>query len=296
MNTQKIKIIFGVIGLSLIWGSTWLAIKIGLEDFPPMQSAAVRFVIASVVLYLWMKRKKISFPRSRKYLGQTALLGLLMYFIPYALVYWAELTISSGMAAVMFSSMTFFVVFFAHFLLADEKITLPKFTGLLIGFSGIVMAFWDSIEISGVNQLYGMIAMILSAASGGFALVWLKRTEPDLNPVHLVTSQIMFTALLFVITGGVFEYGIPLRWTMTAVASFLYLALIGSALAFVIYYWLLANAQAMTASFGIFPTPIIALFLGWLILDEPITPKVIIGTVLLLAGIAMTYWKKRKRT
>lgn len=291
MNRNRLKIILGVIALSVIWGSTWLAIKIGLQDLPPFRSAALRFIIAAAALYIWMRGKKITFPRSRKFLLQTAFLGLLMFFIPYALVYWAEQTIDSGMAAVMFSTMTFFVLFFAHFLLPDEKITLAKLFGIIVGFGGIVLAFWGSVDISGLRQIPGLAAVILSAVSGGFAQVWLKRTEPQMEPVHLVTAQIMFTAFLFLIIGGVGEQGASLSWTPTAVASFIYLALIGTALAFVIYYWLLANAQAITASYGIFAAPVVALFLGWLILDEVITIRVIFGTILLLGGIGMTYLK-----
>ncbi|MFH1581949.1 MAG: EamA family transporter [Pseudomonadota bacterium] len=296
MNTHRLKIILGVIALSVIWGSTWLAIKIGLQDIPPFRSAALRFIIAAAALYLWMRGKNINFPRSRRFFGQTVFLGLLMYFIPYTLVYWAEQTIDSGMAAVMFSSLTFFVLFFAHILLPDEKITIAKLFGIIIGFSGIILAFWGSVDISGLQQMPGLVAVILSGVSGGFAQVWLKRSEPQMEPVHLVTAQIMFTAFLFLIVGGVGEQGTSLSWTPTAIASFIYLALIGTALAFVIYYWLLANAQAITASYGIFAAPVMALFLGWLVLDEVITIRVILGTILLLGGIGMTYLKVNRKS
>ncbi len=265
-----------------------MAIKIGLDGFPPFFSAAARFLIASTLLFIVMKLKGIDFPRNRQYLVQTCVLGTSMYFIPYAFVYWGEQFISSGLSAVLFASHTLFVVIFAHLLLPDEPVSVRKVVGLLLGFSGIVLAFQDNLGFAGSLGIVSMTGMILGAASGGFALVWLKRMEADYHPLHMVTSQMAFTAVVFLMVSLCVERRLPLNLSWKHLLSLLHLSVIGSAVAFVIYYWLVKNVAAVKVSFVLFVTPLVALFLGWLVLGEAISLNQILGGLLVAAGIRIT--------
>jgi len=138
---QKYKIYLGVLTLGIIWGSTWLAIKFGLEEAPPFFSAALRFVLTFLILFVWQKVKGYKFPRNIKYWLNSIFLAMLMFVIPYAMVYWGEQYISSGLSAVLFSSQSLFVVIFAHFISKTEKAEPKKFLGLVIGLLGLFILY-----------------------------------------------------------------------------------------------------------------------------------------------------------
>lgn len=133
---------FAVAALSLVWGSTWLAIKIGLQETPPFFSAALRFIIAALCLLAYMRYQQKTFPASFEFWKKSALPALFMFITPYVFVYWGGLYVSSGLSSVLFSSQALFVVLCSHYLLADEKATLIKWAGLLAGMSGLVFIFY----------------------------------------------------------------------------------------------------------------------------------------------------------
>ena len=155
---QKYKIYIGILTLGIIWGSTWLAIKFGLEQAPPFFSAALRFIFAFLILFVWQMIKGYKFPKSIKYWRDTIFITVLMFIIPYALVYWSELYISSGLSAVLFSSQSLFVVFFAHYILKNEKAGIQKITGLIIGLIGLFLIFKSQISW---DKVWGFVGKIL---------------------------------------------------------------------------------------------------------------------------------------
>ncbi|MCP4703084.1 MAG: EamA family transporter, partial [candidate division Zixibacteria bacterium] len=125
--------------LCLIWGSTWLAIKIGLDDAPPLWSAGLRFLIAGLILILINWFRKVSYPKSSKEIFRIALPGLIIYAFPYMMVYHAEQYISSALTAVLFASFPFFIAGFSFFMLKTEKPNIYSWLGLVVGFIGIIV-------------------------------------------------------------------------------------------------------------------------------------------------------------
>ena len=196
---HKYKIIIGVIVLGIIWGSTWLAIKFGLEDAPPFLSAALRFIIASLILYIWLKFKKYKFTKSLQYWKSTVFMAIFMFIIPYAFVYWGELYVSSGLSAVLFSTQSLFVVVFAHFIKKDEKADLFKIIGLFMGLAGLLLIFSEHIDWNEKLGFAGMIGLLLAAASAAYALVLLSKQKHKVDPVPEVTAQLGITALAFIL-------------------------------------------------------------------------------------------------
>ena len=271
--------------LCLIWGSTWLGIKIGLEGSPPMLSAGFRFLLAIIILYFWGKAKKIKFQENKRELPKILIPGLFLYFASYTLVYWSEQYINSGLAAVLFATFPFFVAIFAFFLLPDEKVNLFRLAGLTIGFSGIVVVFWDSLSFSGENALAGMMAMIGSGFCSAYATVRIKRDLSGVHPVVATSYQMSLGAFLLISFGLVFEKLNSFKITYQSMGALLYLALFGSALAFGVYYWLLKKMEATKLSLIAFITPVVALFLGWLVLDERITWRLTLGALGVIIGV-----------
>jgi len=272
--------------LCLIWGSTWLAIKIGLEDSPPILGAGFRFLLACAVLFALLRWKKMPLLTDRESWKKLAIPGIFAYFVSYGLVYWGEQHINSGLAALLFATLPFWVAIFAHYLLPNEKITWIKVISLLVGFSGIVIIFWDNLRLSGsIYNLLGMLALLSSGASAAYASVRTKRDLYHLDPIVISAQQMLVGMVLLLILGFAVEDLHSFKLTGKSIGALFYLALVGSAIAFSVFYHLLKTTAATRLSLIAFVTPIVALLLGWLIKHEQVTLHLILGAALVSAGI-----------
>src|SRR6267378_554544 len=152
-----------------IWGSTWLFIKLGLADLPPLTFAAIRFLLASLILIVIILARRVSWPRTSRDWLLIAIVGVLQFSLNYGLVFWGEQHIPSGLAAVLQSSFPAFGLVIAHFYLPHERITLLKVIGVLMGIVGIAVIFSDRLSVAGHMALLGSIALVLSAFFGAYS-------------------------------------------------------------------------------------------------------------------------------
>lgn len=293
-QSQKYKIYLGVLILGIIWGSTWLAIKFGLDQAPPFFSAALRFILAFSILFIWQMFKGYKFPRSLKYWRNTIFITILMFIIPYALVYWSELYISAGLSAVLFSSQSLFVVFLAHYMLKNEKAGIQKIIGLLIGLIGLFLIFKSQISWDKIWGFVGMTTLLLAAVSGALSLVLLSKQKHKVEPIPEVMTQLGITAIAFILLTLIFEKPPKNIFNAELWLSVAYLAVVGTAFGFIVYYWLIKQATAFFTSFTVFISPVFAVLLGWIILNETINKLGIAGVFLVIIGIAVTLFKKKK--
>jgi len=274
----------------LIWGSTWLGIKIGLDFLPPFTFAGLRFAAATAVLFVLAKVLDAKTPSGRSSWYLMIFLGIFQLTIPYGLVFWGEHYISSGLAAILFATLTFFVVIFAHFL-ANEKLTQVKAVGIVASFAGLIAIFWRDIAIQNFaigTSFLGSIAVVGSTASAALANVVAKRYANKIDPPVNVLVQSAICSLTLSALGLLTESSIPMHFTILAIGTILYLGILGSALAFVGLYWLLTRTTATNTSLLAFITPILALLLGWLVLGEVPDPSIGLGAVLILGGVYLT--------
>jgi len=280
------------VALCFVWGSTWLAIKIGLGFLPPFLFAGIRFVTATVALLILFRFLHARMPMDRYSWGVMLFLGIFQISLPYGLVFWGEEYISSGLSAVLFATLPFFVVLSAHVLVKDEKLTKLKGIGVLASFVGLVAIFWRDIATASTlgtaYSLFGSLAVVGSSASGGMANVVAKRYASRIDPAANVLVQAVVGSVVLLSASAFVERNVALNFTPVAIAGILYLGVVGSALAFVGLYWLLTKSSATNASLFSFITPIIALILGWAILNETVDTNVGLGTVLILIGVYLT--------
>jgi len=278
--------------LCLVWGSTWLAIKIGLDFLPPFLFAGIRFVTATVALLILFRLLRARMPKDRYSWEVMLFLGIFQVSLPYGLVFWGEEYISSGLSALLFATLAFFVVLCAHVLASDEKLTKLKGIGVLISFVGLVAIFWRDIAAASTlgtaYAFFGSLAVVGSSASGGLANVVAKRYASQIDPAANVLVQAVVGALVLLSAAALSERNAALRFTSIAIVAILYLGIVGSALAFVGLYWLLTKSSATNVSLFSFITPIIAVIFGWIILKETLDPNVGLGTVLILVGVYLT--------
>src|SRR6184192_2253038 len=206
-----------------IWGSTWLFIKLGLQDLPPLTFAGIRFVFASGILITIILARGVRWPRKRNEWLVIAIVGLLQFSLNYGLVFWGEQRIPSGLAAVLQSTFPLFGLVIAHFYLPQERITTVKVAGVLLGIAGVAIIFSDQLSIAGSLALLGSVALVLSAVFGSYSNVLVKARGTHIDPQILAAGQ-MVCGLVPLLVLGVLTEGNPLmfHWTTKAVLSLMY--------------------------------------------------------------------------
>jgi drug/metabolite transporter (DMT)-like permease len=271
--------------LCLIWGSTWLAIKIGLEGAPAFLSAGIRFTVASAVLILlttFARRWKQPLWKSWRHV---LLAALLTFPITYGLVYWGTQYIESGLAGVLFATMPFFVAAMAHLMIPDEKLTLLKTSGMLIGFLGICLIFKDSFSAKRALGMWGMGAIIAASFFSAMGMIVIKKHLHHLDPLPLTASQAVIGAVSLTLLGLIIEPMSDFRIETKTVGSILYLGIVGTAVAFTLYFYLLRRMEATRLSLIAFITPVMALFLGVIYRQESLNSLCILGSFFVVLGV-----------
>jgi drug/metabolite transporter (DMT)-like permease len=272
--------------LSLIWSSTWLFIKLGLADLPPVSFAGIRFVVAASVLWGIITVRRTPLPKGARAWGFLALTGFLAFSLNYGLLFWGEQRTSSGLAAVLQATIPAFGLALAHLLLPSDRMTLPKVLGVSLGIAGVAVIFSDRTTLGGADALRGGIAIVAGAFAVALSNVLVKWRGASFDPVILAGVQMTFGLVPLVAAGFLLE-GSPLtfRWTPRAVLSVLYLALVGSVVAFLLFYWLLRRMDVTKVLLIALVTPVLALALGAAVLDERLSGRAFAGTAMILGGI-----------
>jgi len=292
MTTERLRIWIGLFIISTVWGSTWLAIKIGLATVPPLISAGVRFAVASLLLGIIVYIRKLPVPftadAGRVYLS----LGILTVSIPFGLTYWGQQFIPTGLGSVLFATYPFWVALFAHFVLKGERLSLFKVSGAVLGFLGVSIIFWGDVQLTDPRSVQGMIAVLVSCLLQAFSLVLVKKYGQPISPLVMNLAGMLIGTFVLLGAGLLMESDLPIIWTRPAVLSVVYLATAGSVLAFVTYYWLLKRIAAVYLSLTSLINPIVAVILGAAVLGERLPPSVFGGAALVLLGILIANGKE----
>jgi drug/metabolite transporter (DMT)-like permease len=285
MSQNSIKIILAYTLACLIWGSTWLAIKAGLESLTPFLSAGLRFSTASVIILFILKITKIEIQKDKLSVRLYFIMGFFSFVFPFGLVYWAEQFVPSGLTSVLFAINPFFVLLFSYFLISSEKIGFYKFTGIMLGFSGILIIFSDSLNLNFSSYTLGISAVVLSACLQACNAVIIKKFGDHLHPISMNFIPMLIAGITLSLLGIFLEELNSVRFNSTAIISILYLAIFGSIVTFTSFYWLLKRISVIILSLMTFITPIIALFLGWIFYNEQLTLNELLGSLLVLFGL-----------
>jgi drug/metabolite transporter (DMT)-like permease len=272
--------------LCFVWGSTWLAIKVGLGSLPPITFAGIRFVLASGLLGSYAIAKRIEFPRDAGSWRVMLFLSLSQIAVPYALAFWGEQYMTAGLTSLLFATLPFFVVVFAHFMIPGERVTARKVSAMLLCFIGVAVIFSRELMFT-VNSFWGGIAVVASAGIAGCANVVGKKYSESINSTVNVVVQMGVGSIVLVAAGLFLERGLPLNFGYASVFAIVYLAVLGSTFAFVALYWLFTRMEVTRISLFTFITPIVAVLLGWLILGESVDINVVAGGSLILVGVML---------
>jgi drug/metabolite transporter (DMT)-like permease len=266
-----------------------LGIKLGLRDLPPITFAGIRFALAGAMLFviIWLSGARL--PRSRRdwiLLGYT---GLLSITVNYALVFWGEQYISSGLAALLSATVPLFGLPLAHRYLQSEPLTLWKAVGVVLGVLGVAIVFSGQLGIGGPVALWASVGIIIAALATAHAGVLVKAGGTHIEPSVLAGVQMVGGCVPLLLVGFGLE-GSPLHfhWTPLALACLAYLTIVGSVIAFLMYYWLIRHTEVSGVLMIPLVTPLVAVLFGVLFAGEIVGWHTALGGMAIIGGVALT--------
>jgi drug/metabolite transporter (DMT)-like permease len=271
--------------LALLWGSSFFFYKILVAVLPPVTVVLGRVGIAAIAMNLWLLAQGAGMPRQARLWARFLLLGLLNTVIPFILIAWGETRISSGMASILNATTPIFMVAVAHFGTHDEKLSWGKIAGIVLGIVGVVVLVGRDAFADG-GTIWGALAVIGASCAYGFGGVYSRRFR-DLPPIQAATGQITGGAILLLPLSLLADH----PWTLpmpggTVWASLLAIALVNTALAYFVYFKMVATVGVTYISLVTFLIPIIALLLGAGFLDESVTAQALAGMAIIALGLA----------
>lgn len=288
---MKTWIVFWALGL--IWGSSFLLIKVGVEDFGPLPLVSVRIGLAALFMAGFLRLTRRQFPRQRTELLALLYIGIMNTAVPFTLITWGEQNIDSGLATVLNATVPLFTLVFAHFALADERITSHKIAGLVVGFAGVAILASRDAESSSPNSLLGQAAMLAAAASYATSAIVIRRFLRGVDPYVLAGGSLIIGAVT-IITSTLISTPLPGAddISLRGVSAVITLALINTVLAYFLFYHLITVWDATRTTLVTYTMPPVGLTLGALFLDETVDWKIVVGATLILGGILVVNWRR----
>lgn len=290
-----LKLIFALAGVAIIWGTTYLGIRVAVSSIPAWYVTAIRQTIASlIILVILIKQKEL------KWIGwlglkQQILLSILMVVIANGMTTVAEKTIPSGLTS-MINATCPLLVFLASVFLGMQKATLRGFVGVFIGFLGIIFIFREGIgDLLDPDYRNGILSLAVAVTGWTIGTLYSKKNSSKPQYIFLnLFYQFIFSAIVQFILALIFSGKADVSsWKMESIFAAVYLAVFGSVLGFFCYHYALKKVSASEVSILTYFNTIIAIFLGWLILNERVNSDLIIATILIIAGVFITNYKKR---
>lgn len=288
MMSNRWRALVAWVGLCLIWGSTWMAIKVGLRDLPPITFAGIRFAIAAVLLFGIIAARGLTLPTRAADWRLLVWTGFLNITANYALVFWGEQYLASGLAALLNATIPLFGLPLAHRYVATERLTPKKVGGVVLGLIGVAVVCSAELGGSGAHAFWASIGIILASLAGAQGSVLVKARGGHIEPAVLAGVQ-MATGCLPLLAGGMLLEGNPAHyhWTAGAVVALAYLAVVGSVIAFLAYYWLIRHTDVTRVLLIPLVTPLIAVLLGVGFLGEAIGWGTALGGSAILLGVSL---------
>lgn len=282
--------------LAALWGPSFLFIKVAVAELPPLSIAASRVLIGATFLLVVLRIQHKQLPRDRRVLRHLALVALVHNALPFVLFAWGEQYISSALASILNGTTPLFTIILAHFFVAGDRLTVPKAIGVLLGFGGLLMLVSPSLVGGMQASTLGIVAVTLAAACYGVAIVYSRNHLRGLPPLVAPATQLSLAALYLLPLALVVDrpWGLP-ALSPTVILSLLALGLLGTGLAFVVYYRLLETAPPTYLSMVTYLIPVFGVILGVLVLDEQLTWLTLAGFGLILAGVMTVNGVFRRR-
>lgn len=279
---------WGLLGfLSILWGGTFFFTSIAVGELPPLTVVFLRVGIAALALFIYLRMRGISLPRNKQVWKAFLTMGFLNNVIPFSLFFWAQTTIPGGLASIANAATPVFSIAIAHVMLADEKFTVNKFVGVVLALIGVGFLFGDEVSSGASVATLGLVACLAAALCQGFSVVYGRRFNAlGLSSSVSALGQLVGTTIIMLPVIILVDH----PWTLSvpstaAVGSILGMALFSTALAYMIFFRLLATAGAVNASLVTLLIPVSAILLGTGFLGEVLATTHFMGLALISCGL-----------
>ena len=292
MNTAaspaRWKVLLAFATIYLVWGSTFLAIRIGVKEVPPLVLAGMRFSIAGIVLYVWMRLTGTPSPRRKEWIG-ISVLSALIFVVDYGCVFWAEQRVTSGITAVVLATIPVFITVLDIAVLRTHRPTVRLAAALAVGVAGVLVLMNNSLSFGEAPiDRAGAAALLLASASWSVATILTRRlTLPASKPMSAAAQMLLGGSLLFVVAAAAGEFG---KFHPGAVSAHAWLALsylitAGSIAGFTAYLWLLHHESPTKVGTYAYVNPVVAIVLGHFWGGEAVGLRTLMGTLLVLVSV-----------
>lgn len=294
---MKTKIWIALLALYIVWGSTYLGIKVAIETIPPFFHAAVRFLVSGIILVVWQKSVGVAMPTRRQWVA-AAIIGNFLLLGGNGLVAWAEQFIPSGIAALIIGSAPFFLVIGEALRPGGVKPNWQAILGIIIGFIGIYVLVGPTREAGAALNVFGVIALLSACILWTAGSIYSKSADLPKSVLMSTGAQMLMGSVgLFLVSALTGE---PLHWDVSAVSArsiygVLYLIFIGSLIGFVAYGWLLQNAPISLVATYAYVNPIVAVLLGYWLGNETLEPRVWLAAAIIVGSVMFINNKSKPR-
>ncbi len=282
--------------LGFLWGSSYLFIKIGVDaGLRPFTLVSLRLLIGFGLLAIVVGVARERLPRSPRMYGHLLVMGLINIALPFSLITWAERSVDSSLAAVLNGAVPLFVIPIAAIFLHDERITFNRVIGLVIGFVGVaILVGFDPADLAG-SSLPAELALIGSTISYACGAVYARRFVHGLRPMIPALFQVFFALLIVSVLVLIFEQPFSFPADLSAVLAVVWLGILGSGAAYLIFFRLLHDWGATRTALVAYLLPVYGILLGALVLREAVDAGLVIGTALIIGGVALVNMRFRRR-
>ena len=283
-SSQLDWVIFLLLGF--IWGSSYLFIKLAVDDFGTFTLVALRLIVGGILLWIVIRVAGQELPRDRRIYGHLIVMAIINITIPFLLITWAEQSVESSLAAILTSPVPLFAIVLSALFLPDEPMRVNGLIGLIVGFIGVVIITSRGLTGAG-SSLIGEIALLGAALSYAAGAVYSRRNVRGVPPMIPAVFQVTFAAIIVGVLAIILERPWEARPDAQAVFSILWLGILGSGIAYLFVFRLFAHWGATRTTLVAYLLPVVGIVLGYLVLAEPVDARLIVGTGLVIAGVAL---------
>ena len=285
----KVKLAFAAV--CIFWGSTYLAIRIGVSDFPPALFAGIRFLVAGVLMVLFAKAKGYTFPNGFNDYKQIAIVGLLLLLGGNGLVVFASKWVDSGISSLIIATVPLFMALLEAVVLKNSTLCTKGWLGLIAGFGGVMLLIFSNFDTGAIN-LKGAAILLLAAICWSLGSIFSKNTLPTGSKISHIGIQMIAGGFALSLIGVFVGEVSKLRLSVKGVGALLYLIIFGSIIGYSCYIYLLEKWPASKAGTYAYVNPLVAILLGVIILKESVSPSVVLSTLIILGSVFIVQTSK----
>ena len=285
MNKENLKAYIAWLSICIIWGTTYLAIRVGVKDMPPLLFAGLRWLIAGPIFLIFLRLRGYKLPQGKD-LKHIAVVGLLLLGVGNGLVAVSEQWLPSGLTALLITTMPFWVVGIESVLPFGQRLNLMVVTGLISGLAGVIFILGIDFQLLlDSSYLFGIFALMIGVLGWSSGTIYSKYIKVSVHPLMNAAVQMSIAGLVLTIVSGMIGEYPKFHFTQNSFFAFLYLLVFGAFIAYGAYIYAISHLPISFTSTYAYINPLIALFLGWLILDEKLNSTIIIGALIILIAV-----------